>query len=150
MNVLDRYSMAMTAPVVKDEPRTTTVTTIATEGHPFAQLQTLTSSNVVALRSLNLSQGFDINSPDDVTVSKNPLRSVLYEKCIDMLYKYFCLYVWCHVCIYSILVIASIKSVPTGRLMVIMFSKLPYYSMLRALKASCSLKILFFILSIRF
>ena len=90
MKVLDRYSMAMTAPVVKDEPQTTAATTIATEGHPFAHLQTLTmaSSNVVALRSLNLSQGFDINSPDDVTVSKNPLCSVLYEKCIDMLYKY--------------------------------------------------------------
>ena len=137
--------MAMTAPVVKDEPRTTTVTTLSTEGHPFAQLQSITSSNVVALRSLNLSQGFDINSPDDVTVSKDPLCSVLYEKCIDMLYKYFCLYVRCYGCTNPILVIASIKSLPTGRLIVIMFSKLPYYSILRILSAAYG-EIFFFIL----
>ena len=60
----------MTAPVVKDEPRTTTTTTSTTEGHPFAQLQSITNTNVVAIRSLNLSSGVDLNSPDDVTVSK--------------------------------------------------------------------------------
>lgn len=82
----------MTAPVVKVEPRTTTVTTSSTEGHPFAQLQTLTNTNVVAIRSLNLSSGVDINSPDDVTVSKEPLCCDLYGICIDMLYKYFYVY----------------------------------------------------------
>ena len=87
----------MTAPVVKDEPRTsTTATTSSTEGHPFAQLQTLTNTNVVAIRSLNLSSGIDLNSPDDVTVSKEPLCSVLHGKYMYILYKYFDVYM-CHV-----------------------------------------------------
>lgn len=70
--------MAMTASVVKDEPRTTTVNTTSStaEGHPFTQLQTLTNSNVVAIRTLNLSSGIDLNSPDDVTVSKEPLCDI--------------------------------------------------------------------------
>ncbi len=63
--------MAMTAPVVKDEPRATTVTTSTTEGHPFAQLQSLTNTNVVAIRSLNLSSGVDLNSPTMLRLVKN-------------------------------------------------------------------------------
>ena len=59
----------MTASVVKEEPPTTTVKS-STEGHPFAQLQSITNGNVVAIRNLNLSSGFDITSPDDVTVSR--------------------------------------------------------------------------------
>lgn len=74
--------MAMTAAVVKDEPQTTTITTSMAEGHPFAQLQSLTNTNVVAIRSLNLSSGVDLNSPDDVTVSKETF-------CSDLNGKYF-------------------------------------------------------------